>query len=57
MEKKANEVMQDYGLKIKKPSDEEIAVWNDFKDEITPDVVETFLSTDIYEKVISAINE
>ena len=27
------------------------------KDEITPDVVETFLSTDIYEKVISAINE
>ena len=57
MEKKAIEVMQDYCLKIKKPSDEEIAVWNDFKDEITPDVVETFLSTDIYEKVISAINE
>ena len=57
MEKKAIEVMQEYGLKIKKPSDEEIAVWNDFKDEITPDVVETFLSTDIYEKVISAINE
>ena len=55
--KKAIEVMQEYGLKIKKPSDEEIAVWNDFKDEITPDVVETFLSTDIYEKVISAINE
>ena len=48
---------REYGLKIKKPSDEEIAVWNDFKDEITPDVVETFLSTDIYEKVISAINE
>ena len=57
MEKKAIEVMQDYGLKIKQPSEEEIAVWNDFKDEITPDVVEKFLSTDIYEKVISAINE
>jgi hypothetical protein len=49
--------MQEYGLKIKKPSEKEIAIWNDFKDDITPDVVETFLSTDIYEKVISAINE
>ena len=57
MEKKAIEVMRQYGMKIKKPSEEEIAVWNDFKDEITPDVVETFLSTDIYEKVISEINE
>ena len=57
MEKKAIEVMRQYGMKIKKPSEEEIAVWNDFKDEITPDVVETFLSTEIYEKVISAINE
>ena len=57
MEKKAIEVMQQYGMKIKKPSEEEIAVWNDFKDEITPDVVETFLTTDIYEKVISAIDE
>ena len=49
--------MQQYGMKIKKPSEAEIAVWNDFKDEITPDVVETFLSAEIYEKVISAINE
>ena len=49
--------MQQYGMKIKKPTEEEIAVWKDFKDEITPDVVETFLSTEIYEKVISAINE
>ena len=57
MEKKAIEVMQQYGMKIKKPSEEEIAIWNDFKDEITPDVVDTFLSTEIYEKVISAINE
>jgi len=57
MEKKAIDVMQQYGMKIKQPSEEEIAVWNDFKDEITPDVVETFLSTEIYEKVISAINE
>jgi|TARA_B100001093_G_scaffold520409_1_gene615532 TRAP-type C4-dicarboxylate transport system substrate-binding protein len=57
MEKKAIDVMQQYGMKIKTPSDEEIAVWNDFKDEITPDVIDTFLSTDIYEKVTSAINE
>ena len=57
MEKKAIDVMQQYGMKIKTPSDEEIAIWNDFKDEITPDVIDTFLSTDIYEKVTSAINE
>jgi TRAP-type C4-dicarboxylate transport system substrate-binding protein len=57
MEKKAIDVMQQYGMKIKKPSDKEIAIWNDFKDEITPDVIDTFLSTDIYEKVTSAINE
>ena len=57
MEKKAIEVMEQYGMKIKKPSEEEIAIWNDFKDEITPDVVDTFLSTDIYDKVVSAINE
>ena len=54
---KAIEVMEQYGMKIKKPSEEEIAIWNDFKDEITPDVVDTFLSTDIYDKVVSAINE
>lgn len=57
MEKKAIDVMQQYGMKIKTPSDEEIAIWNDFKEEITPDVIDTFLSTDIYEKVTSAINE
>ena len=44
-------------IRDRTPSDEEIAVWNDFKDEITPDVIDTFLSTDIYEKVTSAINE
>ena len=57
MEKKAINVMQQYGMKIKTPSDNEIEVWNNFKDEITPDVINTFLSTDIYEKVTSAINE
>jgi TRAP-type C4-dicarboxylate transport system substrate-binding protein len=57
MEKKAIDVMQQYGMKIKKPSDEEIAIWNDFKGEITPDVIDAYLSTDIYEKVTSAINE
>jgi len=57
MEKKAIDVMQQYGMKIKKPSDEEIAIWNDFKDEITPDVIDTYLTNEIYEKVTSAINE
>ncbi|MFL2510676.1 MAG: TRAP transporter substrate-binding protein DctP [Candidatus Neomarinimicrobiota bacterium] len=57
MEKKAIDVMQQYGMKIKKPSDEEIAIWNDFKGEITPDVIDAYLSTDMYEKVTSAINE
>ena len=57
MEKKAIDVMQQYGMKIKKPSEEEIAIWNDFKDEITPDVIDTYLTNEIYEKVTSAINE
>jgi TRAP-type C4-dicarboxylate transport system substrate-binding protein len=57
MEKKAIDVMQQYGMKIKKPSDKEIAIWNDFKDEITPDVIDTYLTNEIYEKVTSAINE
>ena len=38
-------------------SEEEIAIWNDFKDEITPDVIDTYLTNEIYEKVTSAINE
>jgi hypothetical protein len=49
--------MQQYGMKIKTPSDEEIAIWNDFKDEITPEVIDTYLTEEIYKKVISAINE
>lgn len=57
MEKKAIDVMQQYGMKIKKPSEQEIAIWNDFKDEITPDVIDTYLTNEIYEKVTSAINE
>jgi TRAP-type C4-dicarboxylate transport system substrate-binding protein len=57
MEKKAIDVMQQYGMKIKTPSDEEIAIWNDFKDEITPEVIDTYLTEEIYKKVISAINE
>ena len=57
MEKKAIDVMQQYGMKIKTPSDEEIAIWNDFKDEITPAVIDTYLTEEIYKKVISAINE
>jgi TRAP-type C4-dicarboxylate transport system substrate-binding protein len=57
MEKKAIDVMQQYGMKIKTPSDEEIAIWNDFKDEITPEVIDTYLTEEIYKKVTSAINE
>ncbi len=57
MEKKAIDVMKQYGMNVKTPSVEEIEIWNDFKEEITPDVIDTFLSTEIYEKVTSAINE
>ena len=56
-EKKAIEAMKSYGMNIITPSDEEIKIWDEFKDEITPDVIDTFLSVDIYNKVVDAINE
>ena len=56
-EKKAIEAMKSYGMNIITPTDEEIKIWDEFKDEITPDVIDTFLSVDIYNKVLDAINE
>ena len=56
-EKKAIEAMKSYGMNIITPTDEEIKIWDEFKDEITPDVIDTFLSVDIYNKVVDAINE
>ncbi len=57
MEKNALEVMQQYGLKIKKPNEEELEEWKKFKAQITPDVVNAFLTDDIYNKVISVLDE
>ena len=56
-EKKAIEAMKSYGMNIITPTDEEIKIWDEFKEEITPDVIDTFLSVDIYNKVVDAINE
>ncbi len=56
-EKKAIEAMKSYGMNIITPTEEEIKIWDEFKDEITPDVIDTFLSVDIYNKVLDAINE
>tara|TARA_Y100000389_G_scaffold24070_1_gene20769 strand:+ start:3731 stop:4708 length:978 start_codon:yes stop_codon:yes gene_type:complete len=57
MEIKAINAMEEYGMKVKTPSAEELEIWESFKNEITPDVIDTFLSEEIYEKVTSAINE
>ena len=57
MEVKAINAMQEYGMKIKTPTDQELEVWESFKKEITPDVIDTFLSQEIYNKVTSAIDE
>ena len=51
-EKKAIEAMKSYGMNIITPTDEEIKIWDEFKDEITPDVIDTFLSVDIYLSLI-----
>ena len=44
-------------MKVKTPNDKELEAWELFKNEITPDVIDTFLSEEIYNKVTSAINE
>ena len=57
MEVKAIRAMEEYGMKVKTPSSEQLEVWESFKDEITPDVIDTFLSEEIYNKVTIAIDE
>ena len=57
MEIKAIRAMEEYGMKVKTPSLEELEVWESFKNEITPDVIDTFLSEEIYNKVTTAIDE
>ena len=49
--------MKEYGMKIKTPTTEELKVWEEFKGEIMPDVIETYIPEEIYEKVTSALNE
>lgn len=56
LERKAIDAMKANGMNIITLSPEEHLVWDQFKDEITPDVIETFLSEEIYQKVIYSIS-
>ena len=56
-EAQAIKIMEENGMKITTPTAEELEIWEDFKEEIMPDVIDTFVSEEIYEKVTSAINE
>ena len=56
-EAQAIKIMEENGMKIKTPTAEELEIWEDFKEEIMPDVIDAFVSEEIYEKVTSAINE
>tara|TARA_Y100001968_G_scaffold83011_1_gene74120 strand:- start:1983 stop:2963 length:981 start_codon:yes stop_codon:yes gene_type:complete len=56
-EAQAIKIMEENGMKIKTPTVEELKIWEDFKEEIMPDVIDAFVSEEIYEKVTSAINE
>lgn len=56
LERKAIDAMKANGMNIITLSHEEHLVWDQFKDEITPDVIETFLSEEIYQKVIYSIS-
>ena len=53
----AIEMMKKYGMKVKTPTDEELKIWEDFKEEIIPDVIDTYVPKEVYDKVISAIDE
>ena len=53
----AIEMMKKYGMNVKTPTDEELKIWNDFKEKIMPDVIDTYVPKDIYDKVTSAIDE
>ena len=54
---KAIEMMKKYGMKVKTPTDEELKIWEDFKEEIIPDVIDAYVPKEVYDKVISAIDE
>lgn len=54
---KAIEMMKEYGMKVKTPTDEELKIWEDFKEEIIPDVIDAYVPKEVYDKVISAIDE
>ena len=53
----AIEMMKEYGMKVKTPTDEELKIWEDFKEEIIPDVIDTYVPREVYDKVTSAIDE
>jgi len=53
----AIEMMKKYGMNVKTPTDEELKIWNDFKEKIMPDVIDSYVPKDIYDKVTSAIDE
>jgi len=53
----AIEMMKKYGMKVKTPTDEELKIWEDFKEEIIPDVIDAYVPKEVYDKVISAIDE
>ena len=53
----AIEMMKEYGMKVKTPTDEELKIWEDFKEEIIPDVIDTYVPKEVYDKVTSAIDE
>ena len=43
----AIEMMKKYGMNVKTPTDEELKIWNDFKEKIMPDVIDTYVPKDI----------
>ncbi len=53
----AIEMMKEYGMKVTTPTDEELKIWEDFKEEIIPDVINTYVPKEVYDKVTSAIDE
>jgi len=50
-------MMKEYGMKVKTPTDEELKIWEDFKKEIMPDVIDAYVPEEVYNKVTSAIDE
>ena len=57
MDAEAIKIMEENGMQIKTPTDEELEIWEDFKKEIMPNVIDAYVPEEVYNKVISAINE